>query len=318
MRDRHHRDCFRAGGSSARRCENRLAAASMRSPRAERFNTPAACRRLRQVLVRTRATLRRPRRGGHRGATVCAAHNARPACRARAARRPRRAAGKAGRLAVAPARASIASRGTPPGRSKAGAPRQATIVDSTPTGVAPPSTMRSMRPRKSARTCAAVVGETWPERFADGATTGLPKAARIFCATSWFGTRTAMVSRPAVASSATGQPGAFGQNQRQRPRPKRFGKPRRIGIKARQRPRRRKIDHMGDERIERRPALGLVEARDGLAVGGVGAEAVNRLGRKGDEPAGRKAAHRIPDRGGIGPRHACHQPGCHCGSSVPK
>ena len=58
---------------------------------------------------------------------------------------------------------------------------------------------------------------------------------------------------------------------------------------------------MGDQRIECRPALGLVEARDGAAVGGVGAEAVDGLGRKGDEPAGGKAAHRVRDRGGVGP-----------------
>ena len=83
-----------------------------------------------------------------------------------------------------PSTRSIASRGTPPGRSSIGSPRQATMVDSTPTGVAPPSTMRSMRPLRSASTCAAVVGETWPERLADGATTGLPKPARIFCATA--------------------------------------------------------------------------------------------------------------------------------------
>ena len=46
------------------------------------------------------------------------------------------------------------------GRSSVGRSRQAMIVDSTPTGAAPPSTIRSMRPRRSAMTCAAVVGET--------------------------------------------------------------------------------------------------------------------------------------------------------------
>src|SRR6202040_3827192 len=69
---------------------------------------------------------------------------------------------------------SIAERGTPPGRNRAGLSRQATIVDSTPTGVAPPSTIKSMRPLKSAWTCSALVGETWPERLAEGATTGPP------------------------------------------------------------------------------------------------------------------------------------------------
>ena len=84
------------------------------------------------------------------------------------------------------------------------------MVDSSPIGVGPPSTISSMRPRRSASTCCAVVGETWPERFADGATTGRPNAARMSRATGWPGTRTAMVSRPAVARSATGQSARLG------------------------------------------------------------------------------------------------------------
>ena len=52
--------------------------------------------------------------------------------------------------------------------------------------------------------------------------------------------------------------------------------------------------------------------------GGMGAEAVNRLGRESDQPAGLEAAHRVADGGGIGPRHAGHQRGCHGGGSVPK
>jgi L-threonylcarbamoyladenylate synthase len=52
-----------------------------------------------------------------------------------------------------------------------------TIVDSTPTSHGPPSTIRSMRPRRSASTCTASVGDTWPERLAEGATIGLPNAA---------------------------------------------------------------------------------------------------------------------------------------------
>ena len=57
------------------------------------------------------------------------------------------------------------------------------IVDSTPSGAGPPSMMRSMRPRKSASTCAAVVGETCPERLAEGATIGPPKLVRMSRAT---------------------------------------------------------------------------------------------------------------------------------------
>ena len=112
--------------------------------------------------------------------------------------------------------------------------------------------------------------------------------------------------------------GGLGQHQRQRPWPKRLGKFFGFRIEPSQYPRRRQIGHVGDQRIERRPALGLVEPRDGLAVGGIGAEAVNRLGRKRNQPAGLEAAHRIANGGGIGPRHAGHQWGCHGGGSVPK
>ena len=98
------------------------------------------------------------------------------------------------------------------------APRQETIVDSTPTLVGPPSTIRSMRPSRSARTCAAVVGETWPDRLAEGATTGSPNASSRSRATGWSGTRTAIESSPAVASSDTGQPSALRQHQGQRAR----------------------------------------------------------------------------------------------------
>ena len=84
-----------------------------------------------------------------------------------------------------PERCSIAVRAMPPERSSTGVvPRHATIVDSTPTEVGPPSRIMSMLPSRSALTCCAVVGETWPERFADGATIGLPNAASRSRATS--------------------------------------------------------------------------------------------------------------------------------------
>ena len=78
----------------------------------------------------------------------------------------------------------MSSRATAPGRSSVTRPSmQARMVDSTPTGVGPPSMMRSIRPARSACTCSAVVGDTNPERFADGATTGFPNAARMAVAT---------------------------------------------------------------------------------------------------------------------------------------
>jgi hypothetical protein len=42
---------------------------------------------------------------------------------------------------------------------------------------------------------------------------------------------------------------------------------------------------MGDQRIERRPALGLIEPGNRSGVGGIGAEAVDGLGRERDQPA---------------------------------
>ena len=73
------------------------------------------------------------------------------------------------------------------------------------------------------------------------------------------------VSRPAVASSATGQPAALGSTASAAPArtPSRepLGRRRRS---ARGAPRAATIGHMGDQRIERRAALGRVEARDRL------------------------------------------------------
>ena len=63
----------------------------------------------------------------------------------------------------------------------------------------------------------------------------------------------------------------LGKDERERPRPERFRKLRRFGVKVRQRLRGPQIEHMGDEGIECRPALGLVEQGDGLPIGGVGA-----------------------------------------------
>ena len=87
------------------------------------------------------------------------------------------------------------------------------MVDSTPTGQGPASNSMSMRPRKSASTWAALVGDTWPERLAEGATTGPLNAVSKACATAWAGTRTATLSRPASARSDTPLPGRFGSTR---------------------------------------------------------------------------------------------------------
>ena len=60
------------------------------------------------------------------------------------------------------------------------------------------------------------------------------------------------------------------------------------------------VGDVRDQRIERRPALGGVEPRDRRAVGGVGAEPIDRLGRERDQAAVREAARRVGDRRGVG------------------
>ena len=56
------------------------------------------------------------------------------------------------------------------------------------------------------------------------------------------------------------------------------------------------IGDVRDQRIERRPSLGRIEPRNGLAVTGIGTEAVDGFGRERDQPAGGKAARRGLDR----------------------
>ncbi len=101
-----------------------------------------------------------------------------------------------------------------------------------------------------------------------------------------------MVSRPAVASSATGTVRALRQHQRQRPRPERRGERLRGGVETGERACGRELAHMGDQRVECGPSLGGVEPGDRRPVGGVGAQAVDGLGRERDEAAGRRARGR--------------------------
>ena len=103
----------------------------------------------------------------------------------------------------------------------------------------------------------------------------------------------------------------FGEHERQRPGPEcsrqLFGRAgedaggaRRVGA-----------GNVRDQRIEGRPPLGRIETCNGLAVTGIGTQPVDRLGRKRDQPAGRKAAHRGFDRLVVGRQNACSRLGSH-------
>ena len=102
---------------------------------------------------------------------------------------------------ASPKAAAMASREIAPGRSRRMVPpRQAMIVDSSPSGEGPSSRIQSTRPCRSAATCSARVGLTRPDRFADGATSGSPTASISARAILWEGARRATVSSPARAS----------------------------------------------------------------------------------------------------------------------
>ena len=112
--------------------------------------------------------------------------------------------------------------------------------------------------------------------------------------------------------------GRFGENKRQWPRPERFGQSCRLGVETRQRLRRLEIDHVGDERVERRAPLGCIEASDGAAIGGVSTEAVDSLGRKRHQAAGGEHARGFGNGSGIGLQNARRQRGCHLSPPAPR
>ena len=75
------------------------------------------------------------------------------------------------------------------------------------------------------------------------------------------------------------------QDQSERPRPEGAGEFFGVGAEDGVLARGLKVENMGDERVDRRPLLGGVDRRDRRIRGRVGGQAVNRLGRHGDEAA---------------------------------
>ena len=65
-----------------------------------------------------------------------------------------------------------------------------------------------------------------------------------------------------------------------------------------------KACHMRDQGVERRPALGRVDFCNRLRRRRVRAEAVDRLRRKGDQPARAQDARSVRDAGRVGPENA--------------
>ena len=146
-----------------------------------------------------------------------------------------------------------------------------------------------MRPRKSASTCAALVGETWPERLAEGADHRTAEC-REQSARDWMRRQP---HRDAVEAGERQIRDAavrlLRQHQRQRSGPERIGELFGGGIEAPKPARGIDAADMGDQRIKSRPAFGGIEPGDGFAVAGIGAEPIDGLGRERDQPAAGKA-----------------------------
>ncbi len=159
------------------------------------------------------------------------------------------------------------------------------MVDSTPTATGPPSTIRSMRPSRSAlhmrgrcrRDMAGEIGRRrhhgTTERAQDRACDrvrgnadrdGLEAGGREF--------RHRAIGRPR-------------QHQGQRSRPEGVGEREGGFVETADGAGRSEIADMGDQRVESGPSLGLIEAGDRKGIGGVGPEPINRLGRERDQPA---------------------------------
>ena len=87
------------------------------------------------------------------------------------------------------------------------------------------------------------------------------------------------------------------QDERQRPRPEFFRQPPRRVVQDRELLGHGDGGHVADQRVEPGTALDLVNAGDGLRVGGVGGQAVHRLGRHGDRHAAGELVASARERG---------------------
>ncbi len=296
VRHRHHRDGRGAAASSARRCENRLAAASIRSPRARQVEHArcalGACDRhpgRRRAAPRPASTLARiepqprPRRimrgelPGRERRLVVVRRWRRPA--ARIGEREH-ALDRRARQAARPQQHRLAEAGDD-GRFEPDRRRPA--VDDQ---VDAPAQIGEHMLRGGRRDVAGAVGRRRHHRPAEGCEdvardrmAGHAHGDGVEPGGGELGHRA--IRRPAAAP-ASAAPARTPPPAARRAASKRASAPRRG-----ERRRTCAISGLNDG-----PALGVIEPRDRLAVGGVGAEPVDGLGREGDQPAGRQACAR--------------------------
>ena len=281
--------------SSARRCENRLAAASMRSPRFREIEHGLAA-----GPGRARAEGEQRFAGAHLGRVEPQSRLRRIVRGEQAGREPglvrRCGAASAGASASAPSACSIAARGRPPGRSSTGEPRQATMVEfdadrrrpAVDDQVDAAAQIGEHMGGGGRRDVAGAVGRGRHHRAAecrqDGARNrmvGHAHADGIEAGGRKLGDRTVrrLSATPASAAPARSadRRSAAASNRASRRAPATSPTCAISGLNA-------------------GAALGGKEARDRLAVGGIGAEPIDGLGWKRDEPAGSKRARRRADR----------------------
>jgi hypothetical protein len=201
----------------------------------------------------------------------------------------------ASRKSFTPAAFSISSAAMPPGRSTRTPPASTlTMVDSSPTGVAPPSTISSSRSPRSAATASAVVAVMRPDDVGAG---GGQRPAELGDQVMREAARHPQRHRAKAGRDQRmdGRTLFQLQHQRQRPRPECLRQPARDGIEHGQPFRHRHVGDMGDQRVEMRPALGLEYPCHGRAIGGVARQPVDRLGRNRDDAARPQYGERGPE-----------------------
>ncbi len=167
-----------------------------------------------------------------------------------------------------------------------------------------------MRPARPSRTWAGVVALTRPEGLAEGAASGPAKAASRRRASGCAGTRSATVARPAVASSERPVAGRRGSTRVSGPGQKRAASARAAGVKAARASAAAASVTCTISGLKAGRPLAAKIAGDRPVIAGVGAEAVDGLGREGDQLAGAEqgdggaeAAVAVGERDGVAVGH---------------